>query len=58
MLKTLATYSNANAASGYQLRSFDVLAYRGQAIRVHFAMSEDYSLVTNFLVDKVRLIVQ
>ncbi len=56
VLKTLATYSNANAASGYQVRSFDLSAYKGQTIRVHFNMVEDAYLATNFLVDKVSLI--
>ncbi len=55
LLKTFATYSNANAASGYQLRSFDLSAYKGQTIRVHFNMTEDASLATNFLVDQVSL---
>ncbi len=58
VLKTLATYSNANAASGYQVRTFDVSAYKGQTIRVHFNMTEDAALATNFLVDKVSLIVK
>ncbi len=55
LLKTLATYSNANAASGYQLRSFDLSAYKGQTVRVHFNMVEDASLQTSFVVDKVAL---
>ncbi len=58
VLKTLATYSNANAASGYQVRSFDLSAYKGQTIRVHFNMTEDSALATNFLVDKVSLAVK
>ncbi len=58
LLKTLATYSNANAASGYLLRTFDLSAYKGQTIRVHYNMTEDSSLATNFLLDKTSLIVQ
>ncbi|MDP2875950.1 MAG: M4 family metallopeptidase [Holophaga sp.] len=58
LLKTLATYSNANAASGYQVRTFDLSAYKGQTVRVHFNMTEDQTLATNFLVDKVSLTVQ
>jgi Zn-dependent metalloprotease len=57
-LGTLATYSNVNAASGYQVRSFNLLAYKGQTIRLHFNMTEDSSLQTSFVVDKVSLQVQ
>ncbi len=56
--KTLVTYSNTNSAAGYQLRSFDVSAYKGQTIQVFFTMTEDASLATNFLVDKVSLMVR
>ncbi len=57
-LGTLATYSNANAASGYQVRSFNLLPYKGQSVRLHFNMTEDSSLQTSFVVDKVSLQVQ
>jgi Zn-dependent metalloprotease len=57
-LGTLATYSNANAASGYQIRSFSLLPYKGQTVRLHFNMTEDSSLQTSFVVDKVSLQVQ
>ena len=57
-LGTLATYSNANAASGYQIRSFSLLPYKGQTVRLHFNMTEDASLQTSFVVDKVSLQVQ
>ncbi len=55
-LKTLATYSNVNKATGYQQRTFDVSAYKGQTIRVNFKMTEDTSLQTTFMLDKVSLI--
>ena len=55
VLKTLATYSNLNKSSGYVLRSFDVLAYRGQTIRVYFNGSEDSSLQTSFVIDDTSL---
>ena len=54
-LKTLATYSKLNKATGYQVRTFDLSAYRGQTVRVHFNMTEDVSLQTSFVVDKVSL---
>jgi len=57
-LGTLATYSNVNAASGYQVRTFNLLPYKGQTVRLHFNMTEDSSLQTSFVVDKVSLQVQ
>ncbi len=58
VLGTLATYSNKNAASGYQTRSFNLLAYKGQTVQISFAMTEDASLQTSFVVDKVSLLTQ
>nr|WP_229418713.1 M4 family metallopeptidase [Pseudoduganella flava] len=57
-LGTLATYSNANAASGYQVRTFNLTAYKGQTVRLSFAMTEDSSLQTSFVVDKVSVVTQ
>ena len=56
VLKTLATYSNLNKATGYALRTFDVSAYKGQTIRLNFKMTEDSSLQSSFTLDKVSLI--
>jgi len=58
LLKTLATYSNVNAAAGYSLKSFDVSAYIGQAVQVKFTGTEDSSLATSFVLDDVTLNVQ
>jgi len=58
LLKTLATYSNLNKATGYTLRTFDVSAYKGQTIRLNFKMTEDVTLQTSFALDKVSLITQ
>jgi serine protease len=52
---TLATYSNANAASGYTLRSFDVSALAGQTVTVSFGGTEDSSLQTSFVIDDTAL---
>src|SRR5205807_3601549 len=41
VLATLATYSNLNAASGYQQVSFDVTSYKGQTIQVYLVGTED-----------------
>jgi Zn-dependent metalloprotease len=58
VLATLATYSNLNKASGYQLRTFNLLPYKGQSVTLSFAMTEDSSLQTSFVVDKVSVITQ
>jgi serine protease len=58
LLKTLATYSNLNAASGYTLHTNDVSAYIGQTVTVKFTGSEDASLQTSFVLDDVTLTVQ
>jgi Zn-dependent metalloprotease len=58
VLGTLATYTNLNKASGYQIRSFNLLPYKGQTVTLSFAMNEDSSLQTSFVVDKVSLITQ
>jgi Zn-dependent metalloprotease len=58
VLGTLATYSNLNKAAGYQIRSFNLLPYKGQTVTLSFAMTEDASLQTSFVVDKVSLITQ
>ncbi len=58
VLGTLATYSNLNKATGYQTRTFSLLPYKGQTVTLSFAMTEDSSLQTSFVVDKVSLITQ
>lgn len=55
-LKTLVTYSNLNKATGYQARSFDMLEFKGQTVRVAFVETEDITLQTSFLLDNVSLI--
>ena len=47
----MATYSNLNAASGYQQRSVDVSSFAGQTVTVRFTGAEDSSLQTSFVVD-------
>ena len=58
VLGTLATYTNLNKAAGYQIRNFNLLAYKGQTVTLSFDMTEDWSLQTSFVVDKVSLITQ
>ncbi|MCA1734162.1 MAG: S8 family peptidase, partial [Acidobacteria bacterium] len=55
VLKTLATYSNLHKNTSYVQKSFDVLAYKGQTIRVYFYGTEDSSLQTSFVVDDTAL---
>lgn len=56
VLKTLATYSNLDKAAGYQARSFDLSAYKGQTVRISFTSTEDISLQTSFVLDKVSVL--
>jgi len=58
VLTTLATYSNANAATGYSQKSFSVLAYKGQTIQVYLVGTEGSVKQTSFVVDDFALNVQ
>ncbi len=58
VLATLATYSNANAATGFSQKSFNVLTYKGQTIQVYLVGAEDTTLQTSFVVDDFALNVQ
>jgi Zn-dependent metalloprotease len=58
VLGTLATYSNLNKGAGYTIKSFSMLPYKGQTVTLSFASTEDSSLQTSFVVDKVSLVVQ
>lgn len=52
---TLATYSNANASSGYVARTLDLSAYAGRTVTLRFVGAEDSALATSFLVDDTTL---
>jgi Zn-dependent metalloprotease len=52
---TLATYSNANASSGYVQKSVNLSAYVGQTVTLKFTGTEDSSLATSFLLDDTAL---
>jgi len=58
VLATLATFSNLNAASGYQVHSYNVSSYIGQNVTLKFTGTEDTSLQTSFVLDDVTLTVQ
>jgi hypothetical protein len=55
VLTTLATYSNLNKATGYTVKQFDLLAYKGQTVRIYFLGVEDSTLQTSFVVDTTSL---
>ncbi|MFJ9605564.1 M4 family metallopeptidase [Kitasatospora sp. NPDC101176] len=48
---TLKTYSNVDAAAGYQQRTFDLSSYAGQTVTLKFNGVEDSSLQTSFVID-------
>ncbi|MER6400171.1 protease pro-enzyme activation domain-containing protein [Kitasatospora sp. NPDC001603] len=52
---TLATLSNANAATGFVQKSFDLSAFAGQTVSVKFTGTEDASLMTSFVIDDAAL---
>ena len=58
LLKTLATYSNLNAASGYAVHTNSLAAYAGQTVSIRFTGKEDSSLATSFVLDDVSLTAQ
>ena len=58
LLSTLGTFSNLNRAAGYQQRSFSVLSFKGQTIKINFLGQEDSSLQTSFVIDDTALNVQ
>jgi len=55
VLATLGTFSNLNAALGYQQHSFSVLNFKGQTIKIRFIGTEDASLQTSFVIDDTAL---
>ena len=51
VLGTLATFSNANAASGYTAHSYNLASYIGKTVTIKFTGTEDSSLQTSFVLD-------
>ena len=58
ILATLGTYSNLNANSGYAQKSFNLIAYKGQTVKIVLVGAEDASKQTSFVVDDFALNVQ
>ncbi|HEX6872556.1 MAG TPA: S8 family peptidase [Micromonosporaceae bacterium] len=57
VLATLATYSNLNAGTGYQVRTFNLAPWAGQTIRLRWFEQEDAGQQTSFVVDDTALYV-
>jgi PKD repeat protein len=55
VLTTLATYSNLNHNTGYAQHTFNVAAYKGQAVTLKFTGAEDYVGQTSFVIDDTAL---
>jgi hypothetical protein len=48
---TVATFSNLNHASGYQLHTYSLGSFAGSTVTLKFTGTEDFSLQTSFVVD-------
>ncbi|MGR8930002.1 MAG: Ig-like domain-containing protein [Gammaproteobacteria bacterium] len=55
ILQTLATHSNLNASTSYQIHEHDASAFRGQTVQVYFVCNEDAAMATGFILDRVNL---
>ncbi|MHB8447149.1 MAG: hypothetical protein ACYC9P_04425 [Rudaea sp.] len=58
LLKTIRTFSNLNAASGYTAHTDSLAAYIGQTVMIQFTGTEDSSNQTSFVLDDITLTVQ
>ena len=54
VLGTLATYSNKNEGDFTQ-KTFDLSAYKGKTVRIHFSATEDTNTATSFFLDDLSL---
>jgi len=52
---TLATFSNKDAASGYQEHTINLNAYKGQTLQINFYGVEDNTQQTSFVIDDVSV---
>lgn len=55
VLGTLANLSNLEKTTGYVQKTFNLISYKGQTVRLQFHGVENASLKTTFLVDDVTL---
>ncbi len=56
--KTLATFSNLQAGSGFHLNTFSLTPYRGETIRIHFVAQEDNGSPTSFVLDDFGVVIE
>ena len=54
---TVATFSNVNAAAGYQLHTYNVPVTAGSSVTIKFSGAEDSMLQTSFVLDDVTFTV-
>ncbi|MFC5525648.1 Ig-like domain-containing protein [Rhodanobacter ginsengisoli] len=52
---TLATFSNKDAAGGYQEHTINLNAYKGQTLQINFYGVEDSTQQTSFVIDDVSV---
>ena len=55
ILATLVSYSNLDANQGYEQKSVDLTAFKGQTVQLYLRATEDRAKVTSFVVDDVVL---
>lgn len=58
VLQTLATYSNLQARTGFQLKTVDLSQFHGSTIRIYFLAKEDNGSMTSFVLDDFLLTVE
>ncbi len=58
LLKKLSTLSNLNVTAGFLHQSFDLSAYKGQAVQIVFREREDGAKATSFILDDVTVVTQ
>lgn len=55
LIKNHVTYSNLSANTGYIQKTFNLIEYKGQTIRLNFLGEEDSSVKTSFVLDDFLL---
>jgi hypothetical protein len=55
VLANLATYSNLTKTTGFVKKTFNLLPYKGQRVRVYFASSQNATLTSWFFLDDITL---
>jgi subtilisin family serine protease len=55
LITTLRTFSNASGAGTWRQDSLSLAGYAGQTVRVHFSVTTDSTLPTNFWIDDVAV---